>query len=152
ITSYDSPSGSTDRTNLGWVRPGDPRSELILSLFKDNTGLPLLLNGLPSGSQDAFRAPDPSRVAAISPMAHLRTGAYVTPTFLINGTMDEIVPFHTAQAFAEMMTEKGVRGGLLVVEKARHIHDLKLKPNTAGWKEEVEPGYEFLFRELGLWD
>ncbi|KAL9004771.1 MAG: hypothetical protein Q9188_002428 [Gyalolechia gomerana] len=152
ITSYDSPSGSTDRTNLGWVRPGDPRSELILSLFKENTGLPLLLNGLPSASEDPFRTPDPSRVTAISPIAHLRSGAYATPTFIIHGTTDEIVPFHTAQVFAQLMKEKGVRGGLLAVEKARHIHDLKLKPNTAGWKEQLEPGYEFLFRELGLKD
>src|SRR3954447_13233530 len=42
ITNYDSARGDT--TGLGWVRRGDPRSELVLSLFKEGIGLPLLLN------------------------------------------------------------------------------------------------------------
>ncbi|KAL8722875.1 MAG: hypothetical protein Q9225_000708 [Loekoesia sp. 1 TL-2023] len=150
ITSYDSPNGTVDRTGLGWVRPGDPRSELILSLFKDNTGLPLLLNGLPSANENPFARPDPSRIAAISPLAHLRAGAYTTPTFLIHGENDEIAPFHAARTFTQTLQEKGVRGGLLAVPKARHIHDLKLTPKTAGWDQGVGPGYEFLFRELGI--
>ncbi|KAL9606215.1 MAG: hypothetical protein Q9179_000612 [Wetmoreana sp. 5 TL-2023] len=150
ITSYDSPNGTVDRTGLGWVRPGDPRSELILSLFKDNTGLPLLLNGLPSANENPFTRPDPSRIAAISPLAHLRAGTYTTPTFLVHGENDEIAPFHAVRTFTQTLREKGVKGGLLAVPKVKHIHDLKLTPNTAGWEQGVGPGYAFLFKELGL--
>lgn len=60
------------------------------------------------------------------------------------------MPFHTARAFSEMLKQKGVRGGLSVVKKARHIHDLKLKPGGKGWDGGVGVGYEFLFMELGL--
>ncbi|KAK0647379.1 Methylphloroacetophenone synthase [Lasiodiplodia hormozganensis] len=152
ITSYD--SDASDTTGLGWVRPGDPRSELVLSLFKEGTGLPLLLNGLPSGSgadDDSWtQRPDAERVAAISPMAQLRRGKYKVPTFIIHGTKDEIVPYSTAVAFADALRAAGVEGELLTVQGARHIHDVSLKPGNKRWDDTVAPGYEFLFRHLSL--
>ncbi|EOD43923.1 putative polyketide synthase protein [Neofusicoccum parvum UCRNP2] len=89
ITSYDA-IGTTDTTGLGWVRPGDPRSELVLSLFKEGNGLPILLTGLSADS--LTMPPSPSLVASISPLAHVRGGTYRVPTYLIHGTRDEIVP------------------------------------------------------------
>lgn len=136
------------------MRPGDPRSELVLSLFKEGTGLPLLLNGLPSGSgadDDSWtQRPDAERVAAISPMAQLRHGKYKVPTFIIHGTKDEIVPYSTAVAFADALRAAGVEGELLTVQGARHIHDVSLKPGNKRWDDTVAPGYEFLFRHLSL--
>jgi acetyl esterase/lipase len=128
------------------VRPGDPRSELVLSLFKEGNGLSLMLNGISGG----FTAPDPSRVAAISPMAQLRAGRYHVPTFLIHGSADEIVPFHTAQAFADALRVAGIRGGLLVVENGEHIFDVHLRSGTRKWTEQILPGFEFLLRELRI--
>ncbi|QSZ37813.1 hypothetical protein DSL72_008913 [Monilinia vaccinii-corymbosi] len=144
ITTYG--AEGIDSTGLGWVRPGDPRSELVLSLFKEGNGLNLMLNGI---SDDNWqRKPDPSRIAAISPMAQLRSGRYNTPTFLIHGENDEIVPYHAAKAFTTALREYGVPSGFLGVPGVKHIHDLGLKPGMEEWKQGVEPGYEFLFEIL----
>ncbi|ESZ91464.1 BcPKS16, polyketide synthase [Sclerotinia borealis F-4128] len=144
ITNYD--AEGTDLTGLGWVRPGDPRSELVLSLFKEGNGLSLMLNGI--SDDDWRRKPDPERVAAINPMAQLRSGKYTTPTFLIHGENDEIVPYYTAKNFATALREHGVRCGFLGVPGVKHIHDLSLRPGMEQWKQSVEPGYNFLFEIL----
>ncbi|OJD29656.1 polyketide synthase [Diplodia corticola] len=149
ITGYDG-DGSTDTTGLGWVRPGDPRSELVLSLFKEGNGLPLMLNGLPSGDEEAWtRWPDADRIAAISPLAQVRRGRYGVPTFVIHGTRDEIVPYASAGAFVDALRRAGVEGHLLTVRGARHIHDVSLRPGSERWEETVAPGYEFLLGHLG---
>ncbi|KAF7889246.1 hypothetical protein EAF00_009546 [Botryotinia globosa] len=144
ITNYD--AESIDSTGLGWVRPGDPRSELVLSLFKEGNGLSIMLNGI--SDHDWCRKPDRERVAFISPMAQLRSGIYTTPTFLIHGEDDEIVPFHTAKKFVAALKEHGVQSGFLGVSCAKHIHDLNLRPGTEQWRQGVEPGYAFLFEML----
>ena len=151
ITSYSITPDAIDSSHLGWLRPGDPRSELVLSLFKEGNGLPLLLNGIrPSDGKAWSTPPPPQLIAAISPNSQLRLGSYTTPTFLIHSTGDEIVPYHTAAAFSNTMREMGVRGGLATVKGARHIHDLKTKEGDQAWWNDVGIGYDFLFKELGL--
>ena len=90
ITTYDN-SAQGDSTKLGWVRPGDPRSELVLALFKETIGLSLMHNGLPKGclsSEDdidwLLEPPSPKRIASVSPLARLRAGQYSCPTFIIH--------------------------------------------------------------------
>ncbi|KAH8728888.1 hypothetical protein GQ44DRAFT_747284 [Phaeosphaeriaceae sp. PMI808] len=151
ITTYD--GNGTDATGLGWVRPNDPRSELVLSLFKEGNGLPLLLNGLPEvvgedDDGDWTQAPDKDLVAAISPLAQLRRGRYKVPTFVIHGTNDEIVPYQSAVVFVDALRTAGVEGQLLTVREARHIHDVSLKPGSKKWDEAVAPGYEFVLRHV----
>ena len=141
ITSYDSPTGS-DSTNLGWVRPGDPRSEIVLSLFKESNGLQVMLNGLSAAS---LATPPPlEKVQAISPIAQLKKGKYTVPTFVIHADRDEITPFQDSEAFVEEMKRRGVRGGLSIVHGKKHIHDLALKPGSEWWFEGVGVGYDFL--------
>ncbi|KAL2257749.1 hypothetical protein VTK26DRAFT_9223 [Humicola hyalothermophila] len=159
ITNYA--TNTIDATNMGWVRPGDPRSELVLSLFKEGNGLPLLLNGLPSSSSSSSGGSDNNnnnnnwatppaadKVAYISPLAHVRDGSYATPTYLVHGTQDEIVPYRTAVRFAGECRDKGVECGLLTVPGARHIHDLEARTGTIAWEEGVAGGYEFLVAKL----
>lgn len=156
ITGYD--SGKVDQTGLGWVKPGDPRSELVLSLFKEGNGLPLMLNGLPpvgvsvvddrTAGCSAFPKVDPAKVAAISPLAHVSNGTYVVPTFLVHGTKDELIPYDSARHFVGALRCAGVDCGLLTIPGARHIHDLDIKPGTTKWEAEVAPAYEFLMRRL----
>ena len=114
-----------------------------------------MLHGLPSStSPDGTPSPllsqslSPARVAAISPMAQLRAGKYTTPTFLIHGERDEIVPFHTSTKFSEEMRRRGVKGNLLKVNGKRHIHDLGIKEGEEGWNIGVGPGYDFLVKEV----
>ncbi|KAB8291846.1 hypothetical protein EYC80_006628 [Monilinia laxa] len=144
ITNYA--AEGIDSTGLGWVRPGDPRSELVLSLFKEGNGLNLMLNGISDGNW--HRKPDPTRVAAISPMAQLRSGRYNTPTYLIHGENDEIVPYHAAKSFVAALREYGVRCGFLGIPGVKHLHDLDLNQGMQEWKQGVEPGYDFLFEIL----
>lgn len=148
---------ATDRTRLGWVIPGDPRSELVLSFFKEGSGLPLVLNGLrpcPSSSQPNrswSEPPSAAQIASISPIFHVRADRYTTPTFLIHGTNDEIVPFRTVGVFVEALRERGVKCEFAEVRGKRHIHDLDLRPSKGQeWWEGVGVGYEFLFKELSL--
>nr|AOO87096.1 polyketide synthase [Alternaria alternantherae] len=143
ITNYGT---MMDSSQLGWIKPGDPRSELIFAVLKEGIGLSVLLHGL---SHEALAMkPDPELVGAISPIAHVREGSYDVPTFIIHGTEDEIVPFDTAESFVKELENSGVECGFLPIPGAKHIHDLHLKPGSEEWNDQVEPGYRFLFEIL----
>lgn len=156
ITEYDH-SGRGDTTGLGWVRPGDPRSELVLALIKERIGLPLLLNGLPprDTSSEAEIAkwlsarPSADRIASVSPLARLRSGTYGTcPTYIIHGTADQVAPFSAAERFVAELQAQEIRCGMLRIVGGPHIHDTSLKPGMKKWEEQVAPGYSFLFDVL----
>ncbi|PTB42568.1 hypothetical protein M441DRAFT_136945 [Trichoderma asperellum CBS 433.97] len=140
---------STDTTNMGWVKPGDPRSELVLALVKEKNGVALLLDGIPTDG-DTLEAPKPERVAAISPLVQVQKGNYHTPTFVLIGDEDEIVPFHTSVNFVNALQKQGIRNGFIPVPGQRHIYDLSLSPGMAKWDDWVAPGYKFLFDILGI--
>ncbi|KAL7952523.1 putative polyketide synthase [Trichoderma compactum] len=140
---------STDTSGLGWLQPGDPRSELVLALVKEKNGIALLLDGIPADG-DALEAPDPERVAAISPLAQVQRGNYSTPTFIIIGDEDEIAPFHTSVDFVNALKKQGVRNGFIPVPGQRHIFDLALTPGMSKWDNWVAPGYMFLLDILGI--
>ncbi|PNP44319.1 hypothetical protein TGAMA5MH_03925 [Trichoderma gamsii] len=140
---------STDTTNMGWVKPGDPRSELVLALVKEKNGVALLLDGIPADG-NTLGVPEPERVGAISPLAQVQKGNYHTPTFVIIGDEDEIVPFHTSVNFSNALREQGIKNGFIPVPGQRHIYDLPLSPGMAKWDDWVAPGYNFLFEILGI--
>ncbi|KAH8203888.1 hypothetical protein TruAng_001952 [Truncatella angustata] len=148
ITSYDPGNGATGCPELSWMHAGDPRSELVLSLFREGNGLSLLLNEDRTSDQWYRNPAEPGRIAAVSPMAHMRSGDYKTPTYLIHGTQDEIAPFRSALDFFHALRETNVECGFLALSGVGHIHDLGLKPGTAEWDAQVGPGYEFLLRML----
>ncbi|KAI4669819.1 Type I Iterative PKS [Alternaria viburni] len=103
VTNYGT---MMDGSRLGWIKPGDPRSELIFAVLKEGIGLNVLLYGL--SPKALAQKPDPELVRAISPMAHVRDGSYNVPTFVIHGLHDEIVPFKTAESFPTMQRSKSV--------------------------------------------
>jgi acetyl esterase/lipase len=145
VTNYGT---MMDSSQLGWVKPGDPRSELIFAVLKEGIGLNVLLYGL---SHEALALkPELTLVEAISPMAHVREGSYNVPTFVIHGMEDEIVPFKTAESFIKELENSGVKCGFLPIPGVKHIHDLNLKPGSKEWKDQVEPGYRFLFEILDV--
>lgn len=143
ITNYET-QNSEDTAFFG-LQPGDPRSDLLLSVSQDGTALSLLLNGLNnSNGSDCFEKPSPSRVAAISPLAQARQGNYLTPTFIIHSQHDEVAPFAAAERLIDELKTQGVECGLLRLDKVSHLHDLRLRPGMAEWEEQVVPGYRFL--------
>lgn len=141
-----------DGPRLGWLQPDDPRSELVLTLIKEERGMALLLNDGAlegtSGDAEALPFPDAARAAALSPLAQLRRGRYRTPTCVVFGDADEIAPYAPAAEFARVMQDQGLRGSLVTVAGARHIFDLDLAPGSDGWARHIEPAYAFLVGEL----
>lgn len=150
-----------DTTRLGWLQAGDPRSELVLALVKEDRGMALLFNENPlaggqgggsegEGERDAetLPYPDEARAAAFSPLAQLRHGRYRTPTCVVFGDRDEIAPHAKAKEFAGAMKEEGVDVSFVSVGGARHIFDLDLAPGSEGWARYIEPAYEFVLRGL----
>ncbi|CAI6338010.1 unnamed protein product [Periconia digitata] len=136
----------SDETRLGFLNSGDARSELLLHVFKNRIGLPLLLNNLPeNGSQDGeyLSPPSAERIAAVSPLAQLRLGNYNVPTFIIHGDRDEIAPFAAAERFIQEMGRRGVKYGFLRLDVG-HVFDVDVQPGTAAWEDQIAPGYKFL--------
>lgn len=73
ITTY-TPKKS-DENNRFWLQPGDVRSDLLISVFKDGMGLPLFVNGLPKDPNSTeFETPSKERIAMVDPLDHLRNG------------------------------------------------------------------------------
>jgi acetyl esterase/lipase len=148
-TSYG--ASATDETNLGWLRPGDPRSELLLTIFHSDIGLSLMLNGLPqSCSISTLPKPPKEVVASISPLAHVRKGTYAIPTFVIHGTKDFIAPYAAAERFASELQGRGVHTGFLGLSGVPHVFDVKMKPGMKGWDECVKPGLDFLIKHVRI--
>ncbi|CAN8103581.1 unnamed protein product [Discula destructiva] len=145
---------SLDTTKLGWLKHGDPRSELVLALVKEHNGMSLLFNDWPlkrseQDGGDRLPCANAARAAAFSPFANLRNGSYGrTPTYMIFGDEDEIAPYGRALEFERALRNGGISGGFLTVKGAKHIFDLGLAPGSVGWQEGIGPGYEFLIDQI----
>ncbi len=134
----------------------DPRSRIVLHMNWKGQALPVLLNGLPSKSQaansdiDYTDLPQPSaeQIASISPLAQVQKGTYRTPTYLVHGTQDDLVPWQQSEEFADALQKNGVRAGLEVVQGKAHSFDSFRDPDGRAW-ESVRKGYEFLFEQSG---
>ncbi|KFG85645.1 polyketide synthase [Metarhizium anisopliae] len=153
ITNYDM-HGQED-LELGWVKSGDSRSELLLSLFESGSrefGLSLILNGSPGGHKTVgelvANPPSLERQAAICPTARLRMGQYKVPTFIIHGESDDIALFESAANLYDEMKQQGTPSGFLAVDHSGHLHDLHLKVGMPQWDRYIVPGYQFLFDML----
>lgn len=152
LTKYTVEDGEVSQ--LGPIRSGDLRSELVLSLFEetDEFALSLLLNGVP-GTQLKIgelvsNPPTAERVAAICPTARVRAGEYQVPTFIVHGDSDEVASMDSALGLYEEMRRHGVHVEFLTVKRGYHGYDIPLRPGMAAWDEQVAPGYQFLFNKL----
>lgn len=149
-----SSSSTGDTTDLGWVRPGDPRADLLLAISQQGVALPVLLNGLSryreGGGLAGLLAPaPPALVASVSPVARARAGQYAAvPTFVAHGTEDEVAPFAAAARFVDAVRARAPRVPceLLSLPGARHLFDLGLEEGSPEWDRVVAPGYDFLVK------
>lgn len=128
----------------------DARCRLILHINWKAQTLPLLLGGLPPRARadprvDWSRLPQPDgeAIRAVSPRAHIGRGAYRTPTFLVHGTADDLIPWQQTQATYAALVDAGVEAGLALVDGAPHICDQSSDPASDGWQA-ARRGYEFL--------
>lgn len=135
------------------MSPRDPRSRIALHMNWKGQTLPILLGGLPRkadtyyNGKDWHSLPQPSveEIASISPFAQIFRGRYRTPTFLVHGTEDDLIPWEQTKKVHEALVGRGVLAGCAVVQGAPHLFDLGPDTDRKRW-EAIEKGYRFLFR------
>lgn len=134
--------------------------------------LPIIIGGLPSRSRvdgcdtDAVSAahkvnnveipdwnalPQPSieEIRRCSPLAKILEGKYSTPTFLLHGTADDLIPWQQSARTADAMKDQGIDARLVLVPDGPHVCDGSRDPNSAGWQAVLE-AYMWLHTQLSL--
>lgn len=114
--------------------------------------LPIIIGGLPSKNKaseldqrdwNALPQPELKEIIRASPLAQIVRGQYNTPTYLVHGTSDDLIPWQQSQNTYDALVEQGVTAGLALVDGAPHICDLSSDPDSEGWKAVVK-GYDFI--------
>lgn len=151
ITAYNPPA--LQRALGGWMAPSDARSRLALHMNWNAKTLPVLLKGISQGSEDANLRLE--EIQTVSPLTQIRERQYRTPTFLIHGTKDDLIPWQQAQRTYEALQETGVLSELRILQGAVHLFD-----SYRGYEKDeeaarvVREGYDFLstqVKERKLW-
>jgi acetyl esterase/lipase len=154
ITAYNIPPNKASVG--GWHNLSDPRSRLVLHFNWKGQMLPILMNGLPhksrvstSDAKKYYSMDQPSRekIVSISPFAQINRGTYQTPTYLVHGTADDLIPWQQTQRVHDALVKQGVPAGLSVVDNAVHLFDLYRDKTGQQW-EVVKEGYEFLSKHI----
>lgn len=137
ITSYKIPAHH--KPIGGWMSVSDPRSRIVLHMNWHGQTLPVLLHGLPSRTAKvtgvemrSMDQPSQEEIISISPLAQILRGNYRTPTFLVHGTRDDLIPWQQSQTTYAALTSKGVRAGIKILEGAVHLFDLHRDPDGEG--------------------
>lgn len=134
----------------------DPRWRFVLHMNWKAQTLPLLLNGLPSKEKlaganakalETLPMPPMEKIMEISPHAQIVRGNYHTPTFLIHGTADELIPWEHSQRVVNALKSRGIPAGIHVLEDAAHLFD-SFPPSSGFGKEAVQAGYDFIFSHI----
>ena len=124
--------------------------------------VPILINGLPSkkslinSGQDpeyfkSLPTPSKDQIASISPYAQIELGNYRTPTFIMHGTDDDLVPCEQSKNTIVALRGMGVECGIATPHGAKHLFDTFASEDPMGsGVEAVKEGYEFLFRQFGM--
>ena len=101
--------------------------------------VPLLLRG-PSYRPSDSTPPTDSEIDSISPYAHILGGDYRTPTFLIHGTRDEMIPLEHSIRAVETLKEKSIEAQIEIVDGAGHVFDAFPPPGLV-FEPSVARGY-----------
>ncbi|KAK7927489.1 polyketide synthase [Apiospora marii] len=139
----------------------DPRCRIVLHINWKAQTLPVIMRGLPSRARanrgervaglegeeavdwNALPQPSVEEIRRCSPLAQVRAGNYATPTFMIHGTADDLIPYTQSMRTVEAMRGRGVEARLVVVPDAPHVCDMSNDPGSAGWKAVLE-AYKWL--------
>lgn len=151
ITSYNPPPSKQPLG--GWMSPTDPRSLIALHMNWTGQALPVLLHGwqykklaAASASGDVvLPTPTLDKVQKICPLSQISCGRYRTPTFLIHGTLDDLIPLEQVQRTYKELVGHGVEAELRVVEDEPHLFDLRPQASQSQHAiQAVLDGYKFL--------
>ncbi|KXH59623.1 beta-ketoacyl synthase [Colletotrichum salicis] len=122
----------------------DPRSRIILHMNWKAQTLPVVIGGLPSRRHAATQRPDVTdwnvlpqpaldEIRRCSPLAQVKSGNYKTPTLLIHGTADDLIPWQQSARTAEEMKAHGIDASLVLVPQGPHICDASHDKSSEGW-------------------
>lgn len=133
----------------------DARWRFVLHMNWRAQFLPMLLNRLPSKRQleaseqspeDYYNQPIPPKeqIISISPYSQILREKYKTPTFLIHGTADDMVPWQHSQRVIDALQERGVEADIAVLDGVEHLFDTF---SDKGW-DEIQRGYAWLAQQI----
>lgn len=147
ITGHNPPRNK--RALAGWMATDDPRTQIALHMNWAGQTLPILLNGWmcrkDGTSISDLPAPTTEEIQAVSPLAVIRQQRYSSPTFIIHGTLDDLIPWEQAMRTYDTLREEGVDADIRMLDGVVHLFDLY--PSFAQNHqavEAVEEGYKFL--------
>ncbi|GKZ28711.1 type I Iterative Polyketide synthase (PKS) [Aspergillus brasiliensis] len=157
ITAYNVPPAMMAMS--GWMAPQDPRSQLILHMNWRAQTLPVLFRGLPSQGDDDddgdniaqyhdLEQPSTEEIVRASPYAQIVRGTYRSPTHIVFGTEDDLIPWQQAMETVEALQAAGVEAGMTLIEGQPHLFDLFRDADGKRW-EAIQPAYRFVFERVG---
>ncbi|KAL5354266.1 hypothetical protein ACLOAV_000354 [Pseudogymnoascus australis] len=133
----------------------DPRWRFVLHMNWKAQMLPVLINGLPSKSrlqstgesaESYYSLPMPTdeQIISISPFSQIMRGNYTTPTYLIHGTADDLIPWEHSQRVVDALAARGVDTGIEILEGVEHLFDTF---SNKGW-DEIQRAYGWLAGQI----
>ena len=143
----------------------DPRWRIIIHYNWKAQLVPVLVSGLPSKVRAINNSPNTKKkdleywealpmpvvedIQAVSPYAQIVQGNYHTPTFLVHGDRDDLIPWQQSRDTVEALRARGVEAGLAAPREAGHAFDLwpNEDPLGTGWAA-VQEAYDFLNRHI----
>lgn len=142
ITSYN-PSSSLD----GWMNPSDARSRIALYMNWTGQTVPVLLNSqgpIERNQMSKLEQPSIEDIQAISPLANIRSHKYQSPTFIIHGTRDDLIPIAQAQRTYDALSAAGLDSEIRILD-AVHLFDIspEMSQNEEALQA-IEDGFAFL--------
>ncbi|KAI9933738.1 hypothetical protein MW887_004810 [Aspergillus wentii] len=148
ITGYNP---TIDRCALGgWMAPSDPRSRIPLYMNWKGKTVEVILNRLRrsevcTGQIPELPVPPLEQIQSVSPLAQIRNGSYKTPTFIIHGMLDDLIPWEQAQRTYDGLVANGVEAGFRLLKDTLHLYDIYrgCEKNRDGMQAIVD-GYQFL--------
>lgn len=148
--------------------PSDPRSRIILHMNWRGQTLPVLMNGLPCKDTtkssitttnttegetnkrfSSLPQPSAEQILQISPYAQIIAGNSRSPTYLVHGTEDDLIPWRQSQRTYDALVAAGVSAGISILQGEPHLFDLFSDGDGKKW-EAVVKGYDFLFGHVGV--
>ena len=111
------------------------------------SGLPTRQAGIESKRYLKLEQPRAEAITPINPHAQIIGDNYHTPTFLVHGTKDDLIPWQQSQKVHDTLAAKGVPAGLQVLEGGEHLFDLYRDPDGRKWAA-VLKAYDFLFKHI----
>ncbi|KAL5334680.1 hypothetical protein BJX70DRAFT_402312 [Aspergillus crustosus] len=144
----------------GWMSPDDPRSRIALHMNMAGQTLPVLFYGckyksLAAAAQgdDEVVLPTPTLrdIEKVCPLSQVSAGRYKSPTFIIHGTLDDLIPVEQARRTYEQMRAHGVESDIRVLVDGLHLFDMSPALTENKYEHQaVLDGYEFLKSHVGL--